>query len=62
MEHTEESNDCCKDVPIVFKSDDSHISSQIVYDLNTVLFIPTTFFSHTDEIVFKDVVREYRNE
>jgi hypothetical protein len=32
--HTEASKDCCKDVPIVIKSGDSHTFSQTVYNFN----------------------------
>jgi hypothetical protein len=45
QKHTEESKNCCKDVPIVIKTNDSHTFSQIAYDIGTSTFIsPTVYF------------------
>jgi hypothetical protein len=37
--HTDASKDCCKDIPIILKSDDFHTSSQIVYTFHALTFI-----------------------
>ena len=37
--HSEASKDCCKDVSITIKADDSHTFSQTVYDFNSFTFL-----------------------
>ena len=37
--HTEASKDCCKDVSITIKNNDSHTFSQTVFDFNSFTFL-----------------------
>lgn len=39
QKHTEASKDCCKDVSITIKNNDSHTFSQPVYDFNSFAFL-----------------------
>ena len=55
-----ENNDCCKDVQVVVKSNEDHISSSYVHFIRSNFeIIPPVFFAGFNEIYFDKIAATY---